>query len=183
MTPVIDSIHCMKLKTMKSHRVYEILLLLLCSPLLVPVYKCADSEIGDCEEGRANCSSCYLTLVKSLLSKDGNLFNLSRAFFPANNFGRPQFITIYYHFKDLNETKTWYWSEDGAYFIYPMQTLQFLSLFFGRASAYFAGEVEVTLDKECLEASSTTMQHLTQRVSLEPYSITLHKSCTLKYLQ
>ena len=73
---------------------------------------CGDSDdlIGQCDRG-ANCSECYQALVKSLMSKDQNLFNLSKAFFPTNSDDRPQFVIITYRFKDTNDTnlKVWYW--------------------------------------------------------------------------
>ena len=129
--------------------------------------KCAhdnsDDLIGQCDEG-SNCTDCYQMLVISLLSKDQNLFNLSKAFFPTNSDDRPQFVTITYRFKDTNETKVWYWSEKGSFFVYPLQTFEYLSLFFGKASAFFSGSVTVTLDQDCLHAEHF-MQHLTQRVS------------------
>ena len=132
--------------------------------------KCPDGHhhhhhiIGRCDEGHS-CSECYRTLVKSLLSKDQNLFNLSKAFFPTNSDDRPQFVIVTYRFKQSNETKTWYWSEKGSFFVYPLQTFEYLSLFFGKASAFFAGSVTVTLDQNCVNAEEDFMQHLTQRVS------------------
>ena len=127
---------------------------------------CDDSDdlIGQCDEG-ANCSECYQELVKSLMSKDKNLFNLSKAFFPTNSDDRPQFIIITYRFKDINDTKVWYWSEKGSFFVYPLETFEYLSLFFGKASTFFVGNVTVTLDQECLYADDNFMEHLTQRVS------------------
>ena len=145
------------------------LLLILFGLLLVHVCKCTDDPdnnfmIGQCDNGSDNCSVCYLTLVKSLLSKDQNLFNLSQAFFPTNSGDRPQFVTITYRFKDTNDTKLWYWSEKGSHFVYPLQTFQYLSLFFGKSAVFYSGNVTVTLDQECLSADNF-MQHLTQRVS------------------
>ena len=123
-----------------------------------------DDLIGQCDKG-SNCSECYQMLVIALLSKDQNLFNLSKAFFPTNSDDRPQFVTITYRFNDTNETKTWYWSEKGSFFVYPLQTFEYLSLFFGKASAFFSGSVTVTLDQDCADAEEDFMQHLTQRVS------------------
>lgn len=60
----------------------------------------------------------------------------------------------------------WYWSEKGSYFIYPLQTFEYLSLFFGKAATFFTGTVTVTLDRECIAADWQFMQHLTQRVSI-----------------
>jgi hypothetical protein len=125
----------------------------------------ADGIIGQCDEG-INCSECYQTLVKSLLLKGNNLFNLSKTFFPTNSDDRPQFVTITYHYKDTNETKVWYWSQKGSFFVYPLQTFEYLSLFFGKASTFFVGSVTVTLDQECINAEEEFMQHLTQRVSI-----------------
>ena len=124
----------------------------------------SDDLIGQCDEG-ANCSECYQELVKSVMSKDKNLFNLSKAFFPTNSDDRPQFVIITYRFKDINDTKVWYWSEKGSFFVYPLETFEYLSLFFGKASAFFAGNVTVMLDQECLYADDDFMEHLTQRVS------------------
>ena len=124
-----------------------------------------DDLIGQCDRG-SNCSECYQMLVISLLSKDQNLFNLSKAFFPTNSDDRPQFVTITYRFNETNETKTWYWSQKGSFFVYPLQTFEYLSLFFGKASTFFAGGVIVTLDQECINTEEEFMQHLTQRVSL-----------------
>ena len=126
----------------------------------------SDDFIGQCDEG-SNCSECYQTLVKSLLLKDKNLFNLSKAFFPTNSDDRPQFVTITYRFKDTNTTKIWYWSQRGSFFIYPLQTFEYLSLFFGKASTFFVGSVTVTLERECIHAEEEYMQHLTQRVSIK----------------
>jgi hypothetical protein len=124
-----------------------------------------NNNIGQCDEGN-NCSECYQKLVKSLLLRDNNLFNLSRAFFPTNSDDRPQFVTITYRYKDTNETKVWYWSQKGSFFVYPLQTFEYLSLFFGKASTFFVGSVTVTLDQECINAEEDFMQHLTQRVSI-----------------
>ena len=142
------------------------------------ICKCSlmlDEAIGQCDEGK-NCSECYQMLVKSLLLKDNNLFNLSKTFFPTNSDDRPQFVTITYHYKDTNETKTWYWSQKGSYFVYPLQTFEYLSLFFGKASTFFAGDVTVTLDQECINAKEEFMQHLTQQVSLILNIILCHGS-------
>ena len=143
------------------------ILLILLGLACMHTSKCAhdnsDDLIGQCDEG-SNCTDCYQMLVISLLSKDQNLFNLSKAFFPTNSDDRPQFVTITYRFKDTNETKVWYWSEKGSFFVYPLQTFEYLSLFFGKASAFFSGSVTVTLDQDCLHAEHF-MQHLTQRVS------------------
>ena len=127
-----------------------------------------NDDIGQCDNESDNCSTCYKALVKSLMSKDQNLFNLSRAFFPTNSNDRPQFVTITYQFKGTNETRVWYWSEKGSYFVYPLQTFEYLSLFFGKAAVFFTGNVTVTLDEECLptvDRQNDFMQHLTQRVS------------------
>ena len=145
-------------------------LLLFCL-VCVPICKCCSGDsdlIGKCGEEGDNCSTCYHTLVKSLMSSDSNVYKLSRAFFPTNSNDRPQFVTVTYQFKDMNSTlhhKVWYWSEKSSYFVYPLQTFEYLSLFFGKAAIFFSGNVSVTLDQECYFADHY-MQHLTQRVSL-----------------
>jgi hypothetical protein len=102
------------------------------------------------------------------MSKDQNLFNLSKSFFPTNSNNRPEFVIITYVFKGTNETRVWYWSEKGSYLVYPLQTFEYLSLFFGKAAAFFTGTATVTLDEECLptDGNNDFMQHLTQRVSI-----------------
>ena len=155
---------------MLKTRVVVLFLLIVLASACMHVCKCSlkldkdDDFIGQCDEG-SNCSECYQALVKSLLLKDKNLFNLSKAFFPTNSDDRPQFVTITYHFKDTNDTRVWYWSQKGSFFVYPLQTFEYLSLFFGKASTFFAGSVTVTLDQECLYAEEQFMQHLTQQVS------------------
>ena len=154
---------------MLNSRVRTILSILLVILVLVCTHtkfcKCSrDHFIGQCDKGHS-CSECYQRLVRSLLSKDQNLFHLSKAFFPTNSNDRPQFVTVTYRFKGTDETKVWYWSEKGSFFVYPLQTFEYLSLFFGKASTFFAGSVTVTLDHECRHADRF-MQHLTQRVSI-----------------
>ena len=95
----------------------------------------------------------FVQLVKNFLSM------------ATNSDDRPQFVTITYRFKDMNDTRVWYWSQKCSFFVYPLQTFEYLSLFFGKASTFFAGSVTITLDQECLYAEEMFMQHLTQRVS------------------
>lgn len=155
---------------MPNTRVPISILLIVLGLACIHICKCSGGHvIGRCDEGHS-CSECYQTLVRSLLSKDQNLFNLSKAFFPTNSNDRPQFVTVTYRFKDTNETKVWYWSEKGSFFVYPLQTFEYLSLFFGKASAFFIGNVTVTLDQECQHAE-LFMQHLTQRVSNVMYFV------------
>ena len=150
-----------------AHTTVKILLIvlgLLCAHVCSE-YSGIEPNIGQCDNESDNCSTCYQALVKSLMSKDQNLFSLSKSFFPTNSNDRPQFVTVTYLFKGTNETKVWYWSEKGSYFIYPLQTFEYLSLFFGKAAVFFTGSVTVTLDEECRPTSDDFMQHLTQRVS------------------
>ena len=151
-------------KNAKHSHVCEFLLVVL-GLMCVHLCKCSqtsdDSDnfiVGQCGNEGENCTTCYQALVRSLMSKDQilNLFNLSKAFFPTNSNDRPQFVIIMYRFKDSlrNENRSWYWSEKGSFFVYPLETFEYLSLFFGKASAFFTGKVTVTLDQECLHAGA-----------------------------
>ena len=130
-----------------------------------------DVVFGDCVPGKQSCRDCYLTLKQELLKRDDNVFELSKAFFPPDT-NPPEFVTITYHFKDdgldyTNESQTWYWIEQSSYFLFPPDTFQFLSLFFGKPEQYYAQEVSVILNAtDCLGVETKYMTLLTQRVSL-----------------
>ena len=80
----------------------------------------------------------------------------------------PEFVVVRYHFENesRHEEEVWFWGASASYFIYPLATFQFLSLFFGAPEAYWTGEVDVTLNAtECLGAKKEHLIMLTQRVS------------------
>ena len=123
---------------------------------------------GKCQVGRDTCRDCYISLAQSLFQSDENVFNLSQAFFPPDT-NTPEFVVVRYHFENesRHEEKVWFWGASASYFIYPLSTFQFLSLFFGKPEAYWTGEVDVTLNAtECLGAKEEHLIMLTQRVSL-----------------
>ena len=93
-----------------SQHVPVSILLIVFGLACIHICKCSGNHvIGRCDD-RHSCSECYQRLVRSLLSKDQNLFNLSKAFFPTNSNDRPQFVTVTYCFKGTNEFKVWYWT-------------------------------------------------------------------------
>ena len=126
-----------------------------------------DFTVGGCAPNKNSCSECYQTLVKSLLSSDGNMLRLSQAFFPKRN-NSPVFVIVRYYFGDRsnNQAAVWFWSSYVSSFIHPPHTFQYLSLFFGQPRVYYSGEVDITLDRDCANVDNDTMEFLTQRVRI-----------------
>ena len=133
-----------------------------------------NTTFGECQPEKANCQECYLELVRAVLGRDGNVFNLSQIFTPPT-FDHPSFVTVNYRFFNecnnntdfcVDEIHTWFWAKSGAYFLHPLVTFQFISLLFGNAQPLYEREVYVTLDAtECFGVSSDHVTLLTQRVS------------------
>ena len=121
---------------------------------------------GECDPNKTGCKDCYIVLKESLLKRDGNIRNLSETFFPPQA-NLPQFVEVTYYFgDDSNDKQIWYWTHESSYLFFPMETFQYLSLFFGKPAAFFSQKVNLTLDAECSEANHDIMRLLTQRVSL-----------------
>ena len=135
-----------------------------------------EATFGECQPERATCQECYLELVRALLGRDDNVFNLSRIFMPPT-FDQPSFVTVKYRFHNncidnnnnsdcVNEVHTWFWAKSGAYLLHPLITFEFISLLFGNAQPLYEEEVYVTLDaSECYGVDVEHMTLLTQRVS------------------
>ena len=126
------------------------------------------NTVGQCPLGKRNCSDCYTKLVESLLSRSGNLFNLSMTFFPPRE-NVPDFVLVNYYFGDINSNvpKLWFWSAYTSNFLHSPHTFQYLSLLFGKPQPYYTGTVNLTLDEECVNIGDDKMEFLTQRVSIE----------------
>ncbi len=121
---------------------------------------------SECEVNKTGCKDCYIVLKESLLKRDENVRNLSEIFFPPQA-NLPEFVEITYIFgDDSNNKQVWYWTHESSYLFFPMETFQYLSLFFGKPAAFFSQKVNLTLDAECSEANYKIMRLLTQRVSL-----------------
>lgn len=121
---------------------------------------------GECEPNKSNCRECYILLKESLLKRDENVRKLSETFFPPRH-NLPEFVEITYIFGgDANNKQVWFWTHESSYLFFPMETFQYLSLFFGKPAAFFSGKVNLTLDAECFNARHDIMILLTQRVSL-----------------
>lgn len=118
---------------------------------------------GSCPPGKEKCSECYLALKESLLSKDGNIQNLSVAFYPPRA-DKPEFVTVKYHI-DNGSSQLWFWTHDSSYLFFPLKTFQYLSLFFGKLETHVTKSVSLTLDADCQDAKPENMMLLTQRVS------------------
>lgn len=114
-----------------------------------------------------DAESCiYSKLETALTTNENNKYQLSRAFFPPVD-NPPEFVTVRYTFMQ-SKTQTWYWSTFTSSFIHPPEVMQFMSLFFGKPHAFFAGEVELDLTNESIvgcDDDLEQMQLLTQRVS------------------
>ena len=130
---------------------------------------------GECQLDKASCQECYLGLVRSLLGRGDNVFNLSQVFTPPT-FDQPNSVIVNYRFFNectdsndscVDEIHTWFWAESGAYLLHPLATFQFISLLFGNAQLLYEREVYITLDAtECYGVSADHMTLLTQRVSI-----------------
>ena len=129
---------------------------------------------GACQPGHDSCSQCYLALKQSLLGRDDNIQQLSRAFYPWNA-SNPVFVTVTYNFENSNKSKVWYWTVDSSFLFFQITTFQYLSLFYSKPAGFFSQKVHLTLDENCTEASEDMFKLLTQRVS----EITCTMSCIL----
>ena len=125
----------------------------------------AVNDTIQCEPGEEDdCSQCYALLVSQITQHDANLFNLTSAFFPAEE-ESPAFITVYYHYSDMPDAiKVWFWSTSTFYLFQPIHVFQFTSLFFSDTSLQVS-ELNLTLRADCIDASDDKMMLLTQRVS------------------
>ena len=133
-----------------------------------------DVIFGDCITENHDCRDCYRALTQELFKRDDNVFKLSKAFFPPDT-NPPEFIAVTYCFIDegdkghdiINGTQTWYWVEQSSYFLFPPDSFQYLSLFFGKPEEFYAQEVSVTLNAtNCLGVKPEYLKLLTQRVGL-----------------
>lgn len=128
-----------------------------------------DVIFGDCVKDNHGCKDCYRALTQELLKRDDNVFKLSETFFPPDT-NPPEFVAVTYCFKDegdkgLNSTQTWYWVEQSSYFLFPPDSFQYLSLFFGKPEEFYAQEVSVTLNAtNCFGVKPEYLKLLTQRV-------------------
>ena len=150
---------------------------------------------GECALEKESCKECYLSLVKSLLGSDENVFNLSQVFTPPT-YDQPTYVTVNYHFFNscsmnnmtndscIDEIHTWLWAKSGAYLLYPLLTFQYISLLFGNAEHLYEREVNVTLDAtECYGVRVDHMALLTQRVSvMHVYGCTMISSMFSSYI-
>ena len=126
----------------------------------------SEAEFGICHPENQTCTECYHKLKESLLRTDKNIRSLSTTFFPPKD-NMPEFVIVTYCFDEVcNKTKRWYWTHDSSYLFFPMQTFQYLSLFFGKPATYFSRSVTLNLDLECYNATHELLNLLTQRVSM-----------------
>ena len=126
-----------------------------------------DFFLGKCKPGKESCRDCFAELVRSLFEGNGNMFNLSQAFFPPT-IETPDLVIIEYHFKNetMQSTEHWFWATSGLYVFYPMKIHQFISLLFGKPTPLYEQKVVVTLNaSECYGVSRDYMTVVTQRVS------------------
>ena len=123
-----------------------------------------------CEPHKEECGECYFALVKSLLGSADNVFNLMKAFSPPNGY-EPEYVHvivtyIFYYNSTVIEKKNWFWSKSVAYYMFPMDILQKLSLYLTKDRFKYQQEVSVTLNAtECWGVNNDYMTLLTQKVS------------------
>ena len=95
-----------------------------------------NTTFGECQLDKASCQECYLGLVRALLGRDDNVFNLSQVFTPPT-FDQPNSVIVNYRFFNecndsnnscVDEIHTWFWAESGAYisFIHWLHSSSFL---------------------------------------------------------
>ena len=129
-----------------------------------------DVIFGYCESENQTCADCYYKLKESLLQRDKNIQNLSLAFFPPNK-NIPEFVAVTYCFNEnCTNPEKWFWTHDSSYLFFPIETFQYLSMFFGKPASLFSQKLFVTLDAECNNTDHNLMKLLTQRVSCNTYS-------------
>ena len=132
-----------------------------------------DATFGGCQPENQTCTECYHKLKESLLKRDINVRALSVAFFPPEE-NIPEFVIVTYCFNEnCNKSRFWYWTQDSSYLFFPLQTFQYLSLFFGKPAALFSQKVTLVLDEICYEAKKDLLNLLTQRVSYVHVQITV----------
>ena len=146
--------------------------------LLMTLSWCLSSTNGEnqeqftfakCEPNREKCRDCYFSLVKSLLGRADNVFNLINAFSPPLK-NEPEYVVVTYRFHNstLSEERNWFWSnlKSVAYYLFPMDVLQMLSLFLSKGDQKYQQHVGVTLNAtECWGVNNDYMTLLTQKVS------------------
>lgn len=122
----------------------------------------SDDKIAQCEEGKSNCTECYITLVKCLMYSDENVYNLQRVFLPPTR-EAPVFVIVNYDFSG-EENQTWYWTEEPSLLLHPIAGFQFFSLFFGNYQ-WRVSELNISLPLECNDTKEDYLELLTERVS------------------
>ena len=78
------------------------------------------------------------------------------------------YVIVTYSFQNstLSEDKNWFWSKSVAYYLFPMNVLQMLSLSLSKNDLKYQQKVRVTLNAtECWGVENDYMTLLTQKVS------------------
>ena len=123
-------------------------------------------------ETESNCTASYKVLASELLKKPSNYFNLQMTFFPPNDTS-PDFVIVKYTYDSDSDSgtttvshsqKVWFWSSAVYFFYHPIRIFQFTSLGFSDPLLH-PSFLTIDLPAECVNASQTYMQLLTQRVS------------------
>lgn len=95
------------------------------------------------------------------------MFELTKAFYPPGKY-EPEYVVVTYQFSNQSvyEDRTWFWSKSIAYYIFPMNVLQKLSLFLSKGEEKYQQQVRVSLNAtKCWKVRDDYMMLLTQRVS------------------
>ena len=130
-----------------------------------------DVQYGGCQPENQTCAECYYKLKMSLLKSDVNIRNLSTTFYPPTS-DSPEFVTVTYCFNENCSTyTTWYWSLESSYLFLPLETFEFLSLYFSKPMQYITQNVKLYLDEECKHADNKWFNLLTQRVRVRKLKV------------
>ena len=164
-----------------AHSVYTAMLKSIVATLVLVcalyLQQCSAQQIPEnvtCEDGRDTCDVCFNKLVAETLGSGDNQLAMQQAFFPPNT-SSPVYIVVYYSYKTINETKTWFWSASTYYALFsPLTIHQFTSLFFGDP-AFRSTTLHLTLPDDCYDTSEDLMHLLTQRVIelVKPISVNI----------
>ena len=139
---------------------------------ILAITNCAvatNATFGECLPNSTSCTVCYKTLKESLLGRDDNIQQLSKTFYPPRA-NIPQLVEVTYYFGEIsntNNTQVWFWTQDSSYLFFPIQTFQYLSMFFGKPAEVFTRKMNLILDEDCLHAGHEILRLLTQRVSIK----------------
>ena len=107
--------------------------------------------LADCSSDNFNnCATCYQTLANAIVDTADNKYEISRAFFPAENVASVHVKVTYRSESNQNSQITYFWVMGGFYVIQPLNVFIYRSLFFSPPT-YRQESVTVMLPDQCFE--------------------------------